>query len=71
VQVQGSGALILRLPENDLVDEMTLLIVPVVIGQGTSAVPDSDLDLVLDLVDSKGVRSKADRPARRPQWATD
>jgi dihydrofolate reductase len=37
--VHGSGALIRWLLDNSLVDEMTLLIVPVVLGQGHAAVP--------------------------------
>jgi dihydrofolate reductase len=53
LQVHGSGALIRWLLENDLVDEMTLLIVPVVLGQGMRLFPDSGSDIALDLVDSR------------------
>ena len=75
LQVHGSGALIRWLLENDLVDEMTLLIVPVVLGQGARLFPHSSSDIALDLVnsrtDSKGVTIQVYRPAGRPQYATD
>jgi dihydrofolate reductase len=74
LQVHGSGALIRWLLENDLVDEMTLVVVPVVLGQGTRLFPDAGPDLALDLVesrvDSKGVTIQVFRPAGRPQYAT-
>jgi dihydrofolate reductase len=72
LQVHGSGALIRWLLENDLVDEMTLLTVPVVLGQGTRLFPDTGPDRALDLVgsraDSKGVMIHVYRPAGRPQY---
>ena len=74
LQVHGSGALIRWLLENDLVDEMTLLIVPVILGQGMRLFPDSGSDIALDLVDSratpKGVAIQVYRPTGRPQYAT-
>ena len=73
LQVHGSGALIRWLLDNDLVDEITLLIVPVVLGQGTRLFPDFGPDIALDLVgwraDSKGVTIQ-DRPTGHPQYAT-
>jgi dihydrofolate reductase len=73
LQVHGSGALIRWLLENDLVDEINLLIVPVVLGQGTRLFPDTGPDVALDLVDSradsKGVTIQVYRPAGRPQYA--
>jgi dihydrofolate reductase len=72
LQVHGSGALIRWLLENDLVDELTLLIVPVVLGQGARLFPDAGPDIALDLVDSradaKGVTIQVYRPNGRPEY---
>jgi len=73
LQVHGSGALTRWLLENGLVDEMNLLIVPVILGQGTRLFPGTGLDIALDLVesrvDSKGVTIQVYRPAGRPHYA--
>src|SRR5207244_10767905 len=73
LQVHGSGALIRWLLEHDLVDEIVLLIVPVVLGQGARLFPEAGPDIALDLVesraDSKGVTIQVYRPAGRPQSA--
>jgi dihydrofolate reductase len=73
LQVHGSGTLVRWLLGNDLVDEITLLIVPVVLGQGTRLFPGTGPDLALDLIesraDSKGVMIQVYRPAGRPQYA--
>ncbi|MCO5972423.1 dihydrofolate reductase family protein [Actinoallomurus soli] len=73
LQVHGSGILTRWLLENDLVDEMTLITVPVVVGQGARLFPDAGPDLALDLVesrvDSKGVTIQVYRPAGRPKYA--
>jgi dihydrofolate reductase len=75
LQVHGSGTLTRWLLENELVDEMNLLIVPVVVGQGTRLFPDTGPDIALDLVESralpKGITIQVYRPAGRPQYATD
>jgi dihydrofolate reductase len=74
LQVHGSGALIRWLLENDLVDEITLLTYPVVIGQGTRLFPDTGRDTALELLESRvtpgGVIIQVYRPAGRPQYAT-
>jgi dihydrofolate reductase len=74
LQVHGSGALTRWLLDNDLVDEMNLLIVPVVVGQGRRLFPDTGTDRALDLVESrafpKGITLQVYRPAGRPQYAT-
>jgi dihydrofolate reductase len=74
LQVHGSGSLVRWLFDNQLVDEITLLTYPVVIGQGTRLFPDTGPDTALDLVDSratpKGVTIQVYRPTGRPQYAT-
>jgi dihydrofolate reductase len=73
LQVHGSGTLVRSLLEHDLVDEMTLLVIPVIVGQGARLFPDAGPDHALDLVesrvDSKGVATQVFRPAGRPQYA--
>jgi dihydrofolate reductase len=74
LQVHGSGALVRWLLDNQLVDEITLLTYPVVIGQGTRLFPDTGPDIALDLVDSQtfpnGITIQVYRPTGRPQYAT-
>jgi dihydrofolate reductase len=74
LQVHGSGTLVRWLLENDLVDEMNLLIIPVVVGQGKRLFPDSGPDIALDLVESrafpKGITIQVYRPNGRPTYAT-
>jgi len=74
LQVHGSGNLVRWLFSNRLVDEVTLLTYPVVIGQGTRLFPCTGPDTALDLVDSRASRSgvtiQVYRPTGRPQYAT-
>ena len=73
VQVHGSGTLVRWLLERDLVDEVTLLVVPVILGQGARLFADAGRDIALDLVDSrtdtKGVTIQVYRPNGRPHYA--
>jgi dihydrofolate reductase len=73
LQVHGSGALTRWLLDNDLVDEMNLLVCPVVVGQGDRLFPETGRDLALDLVDTrafpKGITLQVYRPVGRPQYA--
>ncbi len=72
--MHGSGNLVRWLVDNDLVDEITLLIYPLVVGQGTRLFPDTGPDMALELVESRatasGVTIQVYRPAGRPQYAT-
>jgi len=74
LQVHGSGSLVRWLLDNQLVDEITLLTYPVVIGQGTRLFPGTGPDTALELVDSRatpgGVTIQVYRPAGRPRYAT-
>jgi dihydrofolate reductase len=74
LQVHGSGALIHWLLANNLVDEITLLTCPVVVGQGARLFPDNGPDIALDLVDSRstptGILIEVYRLKGRPQHIT-
>ena len=74
LEVHGSGVLVRWLLENDLVDEINLLTIPVVVGQGTRLFPDTGPDRALELVDSRvtpgGVTIQVYRPTGRPRYAT-
>ncbi|GAB3615140.1 dihydrofolate reductase family protein [Humibacter ginsengisoli] len=74
LQVHGSGALIRWLLANELVDEMAMIVIPVIVGLGARLFPESGPDLALELlesrIDSKGVAIQRYRPAGRPQYAT-
>ena len=69
LQVHGSGALVRWLLAGGLVDEMTLIVVPVVLGQGTRLFPNAGPYIALDLLDSRtdsrGVTIQVYRPAGR------
>jgi dihydrofolate reductase len=70
---KSSGPLIRSLLDNQLVDEIALLIYPVIIGQGTRLFPDTDRDRALELLESRasssGVTIQVYRPTGRPQYA--
>jgi dihydrofolate reductase len=74
LQVVGSLSLARLLLDHDLVDEITLLTFPVVVGQGRRLFPDSGLDMALELVEARatanGVIFQVYRTAGRPQYAT-
>ncbi len=74
LQVHGSGTLVRWLLAHDLVDELTLIVVPVVVGQGTRLFPENGPDLALEVVESRvdanGVTIQVLRPAGRPRYAT-
>lgn len=74
LQVHGSGTLIRALLDHRLVDEITLLTYPVIVGQGTRLFPSSGPDAGLDLVGSRtvgdnGITLHVYRPAGTPKYA--
>jgi dihydrofolate reductase len=72
--VHGSRTLIRWPLDNNLVDEMTLLTFPVVVGQAGGCSPDTGPDTALELVESRatptGVTIQTYRPTGRPQYGT-
>jgi dihydrofolate reductase len=74
LQVHGSGALIRWLMHHDLVDEINLLTVPVVVGQGTRLFPDTGPERAFELIESQvtpgGVIIQVYRPSGRPEYET-
>jgi dihydrofolate reductase len=74
LQVHGSGTLVRWLLDNDLVDELNLVVFPVIVGDGTRLFPDKGLDTALELVESrttpKGVTIQVYRTAGRPEYGT-
>ena len=73
LQVHGSGQLIRWLLEHGLVDELTLIVCPVIVGAGTRLFPDEGRDFALELVESRrfprGITVQTYRPGGRPEYA--
>src|ERR671917_2576614 len=72
LQVVGSLSLVRWLLDHDLVDEITLLTYPVIVGQGKRLFPDAGPDVALELVESRatanGVTMQVYRTAGRPRY---
>jgi len=72
LQVHGSGVLVRWLLGQRLVDEITLFVAPVVLGQGTRLFPEDGPDVALDLVESRttprGVTIQVYRPGGGPVY---
>src|SRR5262245_41904942 len=75
LEVHGSGVLVRWLLERDLVDEVTLLTYPLIVGQGTRLFPDAGTDVALELIGAQpvtpsGVTIQVYRPAGRPKYGS-
>ena len=75
LQAHGSGVLVRWLLAESLVDEINLLTIPVVVGQGTRLFPEAGPDIALELVGSQavtpsGVTIDVYRPSGRPEYGT-
>jgi dihydrofolate reductase len=74
LQVHGSGTMTHWLLMNDLIDEMNLLICPVVVGQGKRLFPENGPDIAFALIESrpfpKGITLQVYKPASRPEYAS-
>jgi dihydrofolate reductase len=71
--VVGSGVLARWLLENELVDEMNLIVFPVIVGDGVRLFPHHGKDFGLELIETKafaaGVVAHTYRPTGRPNYA--
>jgi len=69
LQIHGSGALLRWLLERDFVDELNLLLYPVVLGEGLRVFPEQGQTHAMTLLDSRattfGVMIQTYRPAGR------
>lgn len=74
LQVHGSGALVRWLLDNDLVDELNLIVFPVIVGEGTRLFAAKGADRALELIESRttptGVAIHVYRNAGRPGYGT-
>jgi dihydrofolate reductase len=72
--LQGSGTLLRWLLERDLVDELTLIVYPVIVGKGLRLFPDQgparDLELVEGRTTPSGISIQTYRPAGPLTFAT-
>lgn len=70
LQVHGSCQFVSWLIENELVDEVNLLTMPVVVGQGKRLFPEGGLDMSFEVAESRvtpaGVSIVTYKPAGRP-----
>jgi dihydrofolate reductase len=72
--LQGSGVLLRWLLQRDLVDEMNLIVYPVILGEGLRLFPEHGQTHRLELVESRttpaGVMIQTYRPAGRASFRT-
>lgn len=72
--LQGSGGLLRWLLERDLVDELALVVYPVVVGDGLRLFPDRGPTHTMELVESRptpsGITIQTYRPAGRARFGT-
>ncbi len=72
LQVHGSGMLARSLLENDLVDELRLLVFPVIVGAGRRLFPDEGVPTGLRLTETRttgsGVAIHVYQPTGRPEF---
>jgi dihydrofolate reductase len=70
--VPGSGKLVRWLMAHDLVDQLDVVIYPIVIGQGTRLFPETGPDRAFELLSSRtspaGLTMQSYRPTGRPQY---